>query len=120
MGTQKIYALILGIILAVFGVLGFVQSPILGLFGVNAFHNVLHIIAGGFGIYVGLKGVGPGYNKTIGWIGVGLFVLGFIPGINTLLQNLIELNMGDNILHVVIGLVSLGVGYGVKGETPKK
>ena len=110
--TQKTYALLLGIILAVIGIWGLFTNNILGIFGVNTFHSILHLIAGAFGIYVGTRGEGPTYNMTIGWIGVALAILGWIPGINTLLVNLINLSPGDNWLHIVIGVVSLGVYYG--------
>ena len=50
----------------------------------------------------------------IGWIGVVLGILGFIPGVNTLLANLLNINPGISILHIVIGVVSLLVYYKAK------
>jgi len=111
---QKTYALVLGIVLSIVGILGFFTSSILNIFGINALQSILHLIAAAFGIYVGTKGQGRGYNLSIGWIGVILGILGFIPGIKDVLLNLLNINAGITWLHLVIGLVSLGVAYGVK------
>ena len=112
--TQKTYALILGIVLAIVGLWGLFTQTILGIFGVNILQSILHLIAGGFGIYVGTKGQGKGYNMILGWLGIILGIFGFIPGIKTVLLNLLNINMATTWLHVVIGVVSLAVAYGVK------
>ena len=119
MSAQKTFALVLGIILLIVGIAGFLPNGLGivrdGIFGTNATHDVLHIIAGLFGIYVGTKGQGPGYNRTIGWIGILLFVLGIIPGIglgaDSLLAQWLNVNMAISILHLAIGVVALWVGY---------
>jgi hypothetical protein len=110
--VQKTYALLLGIVLAIVGIWGFFTSSILGIFGVNALQSILHLIAAAFGIWVGLKGEGPGFNVSMGWIGIVLGILGFIPGIKGLLLSLLNINTGITWLHLAIGAVSLGVYYG--------
>ena len=111
--AQKTFALIVGIVLLIIGVWGLFQENVLG-FGVNVTQSVLHIIAAAFGIYVGTKGAGPGFNKSIGWIGLVLGVLGFIPGTDTLLADLLNVNNATTGLHIVVGIIALIVGYGVK------
>jgi hypothetical protein len=114
MGAQKIFALILGIVLLLVGVLGFITNPIVGdtgFFGTNTSQDVLHLIAGLFGIYVGTKGKGPGYNMTIGWIGIVLGVLGFIGPIANLFMSLLNINTAITVLHLAIGVVCLLVYY---------
>lgn len=114
MGTQKTFALILGIVLVIVGILGFFNNPLVGddgYFGTNTWQDVLHIIAGAFGIYVGTKGKGHGFNKTIGWIGVALGVLGFIPGVDGLFSSLLSINTEITVLHLVLGIIALFVGY---------
>src|SRR3989338_7989733 len=64
--VHKTYSLVLGIVLGIVGLWGFFSSSILGLFGVNALQSVLHLIAAGFGIYVGVKGEGHQYTMIIG------------------------------------------------------
>ena len=114
--TQKTFALILGIVLLLVGIWGFFQPMILGIFGTNVYQSVLHVIAGLFGIYAGTKGMGHGYNATIGWIGLVLGILGFIPGVDTLLMDLLDINTAITVLHLVIGIVCLAIYYGVSKE----
>jgi hypothetical protein len=111
---QKTYALVLGIVLAVIGLWGFFTTSILNLFGVNMYQSVLHLIAAAFGIYSGTKGDGKMYNQSIGWIGVALGVLGFIPWVSGLLLSWFNINTAISVLHIVIGAVSLGVFYKAK------
>ncbi len=118
--VQKTFALILGIVLLLVGILGFFSNPIVSqdsgaIFGVNMAQSVLHLIGGLFGLYVGMKGEGPGYNATLGWLGILLGVLWFIPGIGAsdgLLNSWFNINLNISILHLVIGIVALGVYYG--------
>ena len=114
--VQKTYALVLGIVLLLVGLWGFFTNSILGIFGVNALQSVLHLIAAAFGIWQGTKGDGKTYNTWLGWIGVVLGVLGFVPGVSGLLASLFNINSGISWLHIVIGIVSLGVAYGVKSK----
>ena len=114
MGIQKTFALILGIVLLLIGIAGFVDNSIvgdMGYFGTNMYQDVLHIIAGLCGVYVGTKGKGPGYNMTLGWIGIILGVLGFIPGVDTMLMNLLNINMQITALHLVLGVLFIIVYY---------
>ena len=114
---QKTYALILGIILLIIGVWGLFTDSVLSL-GVNTFQSILHIIAGLFGLFVGIKGNGPGFNIIIGWSGVILGMLGFIPIIgheaNGLLNTLLNTNPATSWLHLIVGAVSLVVYYSAK------
>ncbi len=115
-GTQKTFALILGIVLTLVGIAGFVSNPLISetgaFFGTNSFQNVLHLIAGIIGIWVGTKGEGPGYNMSLGWIALVLGVVYFIPGVQGLLMQLLNINTEITVLHLVIGVVTLGVYYG--------
>ena len=109
--TQRTFATILGIVLLVVGIAGFVGDGLGivrgGIFGTNATQDVLHVIAGLLGIWFGTKGMGTGYNQTIGWIAIVLAVLGFIPGISGLLTTYLNINTNISILHAVIGVVAL-------------
>ncbi|MBI2632531.1 DUF4383 domain-containing protein [Candidatus Pacearchaeota archaeon] len=115
--VQKTFALVLGIVLLIIGIWGLFTNSVLG-FGVNVLQSVLHIIAGVFGLYVGTKGNGPGYNGTIGWIGVILGILGFIPSVGhasgDLLNTLLNINPATTWLHLVVGVISLIIYYSVK------
>ena len=114
MKIQKTFALILGIVLLLVGILGFISNPIVGekgFFKTNMAQNVLHIIAGLFGLYVGTMGKGPGYNLVLGWIGIALGVLGFIPVVDEMLLDYLNINLNITILHLVLGVLFLLVYY---------
>jgi len=119
MGAQKTYAFILGFLLVIIGIWGFFTESILGIFGVNTLQSVIYIIAGLFGLYVGTNGEGPEYNSMLGWIGLLLGILGFIPGVDTILANLLKINTEISVLHLVLGVITLSVYYGASKKTKK-
>src|SRR3989338_3649468 len=113
--VQKTYALVLGIVLAIVGIWGLFTNSILGIFGVNLTQSIVHLIGAAFGLYAGLKGDGAGFNAWLGRIGVILGVLGFIPTVGhnpgEWLNTVFNINSSISLLHIVIGVVSLGVFY---------
>ena len=105
---------ILGIVLLLVGILGFVNNPVLGLFQVDTIHNAIHILSG----IVALVAVSSGesaarlYLIVFGIVYGLVTILGFMNGGNVL--NLIMVNQADNYLHAAISIVCLGVGFGSK------
>ncbi|HLC31655.1 MAG TPA: DUF4383 domain-containing protein [Candidatus Nanoarchaeia archaeon] len=121
--VQKTFALILGLALLLVGILGFVSNPLVGesaIFTVNTPQTILHLIGGLIGLYVGLKGEGPMFNMVIGWLGIILGIVGFIPGLGhtegDLLNTWLNINQSITILHLAIGIVSLAVYYGASKQ----
>ena len=115
---QKTYGMIIGVVLVLVGILGFVPgigAPLLlGVFGVNTLHNVVHLLGGAVILWFVSKGSAKTTNMYLGYVGVLLAVLYFIPGVDGLLGTFFGINLEVTILHIAIGLVSLGVAYGVK------
>ncbi len=111
-GLNDTYAMVIGAVLLLVGILGFLMpSPLLGLFGVNALQNVVHII-GGLGLYYGNMGMGKQYNQALGVIAAIVAVLGFVAA--DLMASLLNINMTITWLHVAIAVVSLGISFGMK------
>ncbi len=112
---QKTLTQIVGVVLTVVGIIGFFVQDLLLAFGVNLLHNVVHLLTGVIGLWAGFGADGKnavGYNKWLGAVYIVVAVLGFIaPG---LMLSLLNVNMADNILHLVLGVVLAGVGFGVK------
>ena len=106
--------MVIGVVLLLVGLIGFVNNPILGLFGVNALQNILHLVGGALGVWLGMKGTVKAFNMWFGVIALVVGVLGFIPGIADFLTSLLNINAQISVLHVVLGVVSLGVVYGLK------
>ena len=116
--VQKTYALVLGAVLVLLGLVGFVNHPVLGLFGVNVLQNIVHLAGGAAIIWFGYKaGAAKSTNMWLGIAGVLLAVLWFIPGTGGdlgLLSQLFGINAAISYLHLGVGIVSLAVAYGVK------
>ncbi len=113
----KLYATVLGAVLTLVGILGFVSplapnGNLLGLFAIDPLHNIIHILSGVVGLAVAFTAGGK-YSRfyaLIFGIVYGLVtVVGFIQG--TTVLGLIHVNIEDNILHLLITLASLGVFF---------
>jgi hypothetical protein len=112
-------AFVLGVILLIVGVLGFVPNPLVGptaLFVTNNLHNLVHIISGIFlliGVYTAL---GPSLAlKILGIVYAIIAVAGFVmmKGAGGMMFGLIAMNMMDHWLHVVVAIVILAAGFGL-------
>lgn len=112
--VQKIYAMVLGAVLVLLGLVGFVQAPVLGVFGVNLYQNLLHLVGGAVILWFGYKGAGKATNMWLGVVALVVGVLGLVPGAKDLLATLFAINPAITYLHLAVGVVSLGVSYGVK------
>lgn len=112
--VQKTYAIVIGAVLFLVGIIGFFNNPIFGLFGVNAAQNVLHLVGGAAIYWFGSKGSAKQTNMWLGIISAVVGVLGFVPGASALLTSVFGINAAISGLHIAIGAVSLGVAYGVK------
>jgi|SRR3989344_5868447 len=115
--VQKI-AWIFGIVVLVVGVLGFVpgitmEGMLLGIFQVDAMHNIVHILTGilaiaaamGTGTYARL------YFKVFGVVYGLVAVLGLVTDGSVLGMTM---NMADHLLHVLITAFALYVGFAMK------
>ncbi|HEV7741003.1 MAG TPA: DUF4383 domain-containing protein, partial [Pseudolysinimonas sp.] len=90
---------------------------LLGIFEVNIFHNVAHLLIGAALLIAGLSGVRPAktINSVIGaaylLLGiVGLFIVGSA-------FNILAINGADNVLHFGSAVLLLAVGLGAERGT---
>jgi hypothetical protein len=123
MSLTKI-AVIFGVVFVAVGVLGWVPAvnpggKLLGLFDVNAAHNVVHLATGIIAIIVGMSSdkASKMFFQVFGVIYALVAVLGFYSGDQPLL-GIVSNNGADSVLHVVIAVVALYLGFGMKAETP--
>jgi len=114
--STKVVASVIGVVLIITGVIGFIPNPIAysenAIFTVNAAHNVVHIVSGLFllaGAYTGLGSLMA--LRVVGILYVVVAVLGFVSG--DMILGFISNNGGDNWLHVVLALVLLAAGFGM-------
>jgi uncharacterized membrane protein YphA (DoxX/SURF4 family) len=122
----RLYALTVGAVLTVAGIIGFfynasfavgadinASDPVFGLLAVNAWHNIVHILTGVLGL------LAAGYAARTYALGLGLVYLvvaflGFIDFASgdlddTILQ-IIPVNTEDNFLHLALGILGLAAG----------
>ena len=99
MNALRYFALILGLVYVVAGILGIVlgvvtppatdavpraDGRLLGLFPINALHNVVHLAIGAWGVYALLStGAARGFARGIAVIYGVLTIMGVIPVLNT-------------------------------------
>jgi hypothetical protein len=101
----------MGSVLLLAGVLGFFQNPLLGLFEVNAVHNVVHLASGALTLLAARQGIGAMriWGKTFGLVYLAVAIAGWLaPGGD--LFGLMHLNLPDNVLHVALAMVFLYFG----------
>jgi hypothetical protein len=113
---------VLGIVFTLVGILGFFATStmhpnlLLG-FGVDVIHNIVHLVIGLAGLAAAFGGWSRRYNQIFGIIYLVLGVAGLIPGLyfmsmgDTRLLGLTFVNGADNVLHLVVGIVQIAVGF---------
>ena len=115
--VQKTYGMVIGAVLVLLGLVGFVNNPVLGIFGVNLAQNLLHLVGGALILWLASKGSAKPTNMWVGVIALVVGILWFVPGTGGdagLLAGIFAINAAISYLHIAVGLVSLGVAYGVK------
>lgn len=123
----RLYATALGAALVVAGIVGFFYSAsfgspgevdeALGIFAVNGWANVLHILTGALGLLM------AGYASRQYALGLGALYLavalwGFAIGSGGSMLGVLPVNTADNILHLALG--ALGVGAALSTPAAKK
>ena len=113
--VQKTYAMVIGAVLVLLGLVGFVQAPVLGIFGVNIWQNLLHLVGGALILWLAMKGSAKPTNMWTGIVALVVGILWFAEGLDgDLLNTIFGINAAISYLHIAVGVVSLGVTYGVK------
>ena len=123
----QLYAIVIGGTLVIAGIIGFFWSAsfgspgdvdeVLGLLGVNAWHNLVHIATGALGLLAlryGASGART-YAGLLGLVYVAIAVWGFILGADGNLLGFIPVNTDDSVLHAIIGVAGLGA-YAASSE----
>lgn len=111
---NRMVALILGGILVLIGLLGFVTQPTLIIFGVNLLHNLIHLLTGAALLFAGWYEGGVHarpVNMTLGIVYLAVALLGYVgilvPGLLNTSADAVP--HADNTLHLFLGIVLLGV-----------
>lgn len=108
-------SVVFGVVFILIGILGFipgitVNGLLLGIFSVNAMHNIVHLVTGVLALLVA---------KNVNYAKVFFIVFGIIYLIVALMGFFttggvvmgMTMNMADNLLHLVVALVALYLGF---------
>ena len=111
--TLRIAAVIFGIIFILIGIAGFIpvftpNNFLLGLFMIDTPHNIIHLVSGVLGLLAAISiSCSIWYFRIFGII----YALVAIAGLISEDLIIIHVNQADNILHVIIALVALYLGF---------
>ena len=120
----RLYATLVGAVLIVIGIVGFFYSAsfgspgevdeMLGLFAVNGWVNVLHILSGALGLLV----AGYAARQYALWLGVLYLVLalwGFAIGSGDAILGFLPVNTGETLLHLILGALGVAAALSTPG-----
>ena len=112
------FAIVFGAVYVLVGVLGVIlPSPLLGIFGVNPLHDIVHLAVGGLWLVAAFAApMGPNSarsaSQVIGIVYLLVAILGFV--LPDAMNNLLVINMADNFLHLGTAILALYIGFMAK------
>jgi hypothetical protein len=109
----KLYSQVIGVVLVVVGILGFLMPGIGTLLQFHAHHNLIHLISGLALAYFGFMGNENGQRMAAKIFGIiyGLVTVLGVFGMENLGPIMLNLNWTYNIIHLVIGGWGLWAGF---------
>ena len=112
MGAKEC-AIVGGIVLVLFGLLGFFNNPVIGLFATNLMHNLYYIVGGIVLLAGAYSSLGSSMAlKIVGIVYAIVAILGFfLVNADGMLLGLFAMNTADQWLHVVVAILILAAGF---------
>lgn len=121
----RLYATLIGVVLVIAGIGGFFYSSsfgspghvgdMFGIFAVNGWHNVIHIVTGAIGLLV----AGYAARQYALWLGTAYLAIalwGLILGAGHSILGIVPISTGDNLLHLALGLLGIGAARATPGS----
>jgi len=123
----RLYASVVGALLTILGIVGFFYSGsfgspgevdrALGLFDVNGWGNVLHLVTGLVGL-VAARYVARAYALGAGVLYTVVAIWGFAIGGGEAILTIIPVNAPENVLHLLLGLAGLAAAAASRARKP--
>lgn len=124
----RLYALVVGAVLLIAGIIGFAYSAsfgspgevdsVFGILDVNAWHNIVHIATGAVGLLL-YRSAAREYALVLGAVYVVVAIWGFAIGDGESILGFIPVNTEDNVLHAVLGVVGIAAGLATQREVAR-
>jgi hypothetical protein len=102
-----IFAILIGIFLLIEGIPGLSSNLVFGVLATNMNHAVIHIILGIVGIWLGYRDHARSYCIFLGILLLVVGILRFIPGPDSLLVILLNVNPAVAYLNIAVGALAL-------------
>jgi hypothetical protein len=120
----RLYATAVGAALIVIGIVGFFYSAsfgspgeveeIFGVFAVNAWSNVLHVLTGALGLLVAGYAARQ-YSLCLGALYLVLALWGFTIGSGEAILGFLPVDTGANLLHLALGALGIAAALSTPG-----
>jgi hypothetical protein len=115
----RLFALVVGAVLVIAGVLGFfaegtfssdesVRGGLFGIFDVNGWHNVVHLLTGLVALALARTHARE-FALGFGVVYLVIAIWGFLLGGGESILSIVPVNTANNVLHLVLGLSGLAV-----------
>lgn len=114
--TPKVYAQLTGVVVGIVAVLGFLltwtnNADLLGSWLVfDNTHNIAHVVLAAVALYVGFGGASASLQKNYAIVFGAVYALLGIAGFFTASILGIGLEVGENLIHLVVGALGLYAG----------
>ena len=118
---SMLYAGVAGATLVLLGIIGFfynaqftsdesVRDAVFGIFDVNGWHNVVHLLTGVLGLLAYSAGAHAArtYAMAFGMVYLVVAAWGFMVGDGGSILSIVPVNTEDNILHLLLGVGGVG------------
>lgn len=117
--TNRVVALVIGIVFLVIGLAGFLVSSSMAVgnllgFDVDLVHNLVHLITGIAGIAAAFTGWSRRFNQIFGIIYIIVGLAGLIyPALyfHGMLFGMMHVNSIDHGFHLLVGIIATAVGF---------
>src|SRR2546423_12446791 len=122
--TNRIVALVVGIVFFIVGVLGLIFDTTSGSvfgFDVDLVHNLVHVLTGILGLAAAFTGWSRRFNQIFGVIYLLVGLAGLVSALYFCqrLLGLMHVKAADNVLHFVVGLGAAAIGFFVNDSVTK-
>src|SRR5215212_4474812 len=124
----RLYAVTVGTVLTVAGIIGFFYSSsfgspgevddVFGILSVNGWHNLVHLATGVLGL-LAAGYAARAYALGLGFVYLVIAIWGFIIGSGDSILTIVPVNTEDNVLHLILGLVGLAAGAATPAATAR-
>jgi uncharacterized membrane protein len=113
------FAFLLGLFLLIEGIWGLSSEVVFGIFTTNTTHAVIHLALGLIAIVLGVRKKARSFCIFLGLLLAIVGILRFIPGADSLVIKILNVNEAVAYLNIAIGSVLLILVFSSRRDVPK-